>query len=107
MRALLSNYWVQTPDEATLSLIFADWIDTLDHFTGDEINKACRDWVRREPRRRPNFGDISGLIVARRAQKRAAMKPEPQPERERMSADRASEILAEVGFNPKRMGAEK
>lgn len=103
VQALLANYWQSMPDEATLSLIFQDWIDALDHFTPEEITKACRDWVSREPRRRPNFGDISALIVADRSEKRRKLDQlrveveEPrQCSEERRKA--AQDILSSFGF---------
>jgi hypothetical protein len=37
---------------------------------------------------------------------KASAPPEPEKPKERMSADRASQILAEAGFAPKRFGGD-
>ena len=102
VKALLMNYWHQTPDDATLSLMLADWLDELDHFTAEEITDACRKWVSREPRRRPNFGDISALVVAGRAERRATMPKPPEPEQrptpENVEERRAAAARIMAGF---------
>jgi len=85
--------------------IARDWADILEGLPQDAISKACTSYLRSEPRRKPTPGAIYALardfvprpvIVAR--------STEPDMPRERMSAERAAEIMAEVGFRPKRMG---
>ncbi|OOY15081.1 hypothetical protein BMI85_16165 [Thioclava sp. DLFJ4-1] len=98
--ALLENYWQTKPSEATLEMIYQDWIDELDHFTREEITAACRSWVSANPRRKPNFGDISALVVADRAERRAALPKPPEPEARPLPEDvearrkAAEEIMA-------------
>lgn len=86
-----------------------DWISALEQFTPDEIRMACREWVRENPRRRPNFGDIRGLILDARAVARSALRqPEPEPysaltvpTRERVEA---ADRIMRAAFGTKRMG---
>jgi hypothetical protein len=71
----------------------------------DALAKACTAYLRSEPRRKPTPGAIYALarsfipapVVVHRA-------PEPEKVRERLTADRAAEIMAEVGFKPQRFG---
>ena len=102
---LLSHYWRDDDPSELTEAIARDWADILEGLPQDAISKACTSYLRSEPRRKPTPGAIYALardfvprpvIVAR--------SPEPDIPRERMSAERAAEIMAEVGFRPKRMG---
>ena len=102
---LLSHYWRDDDPSELTEAIARDWADILEGLPQDAISKACTSYLRSEPRRKPTPGAIYALardfvprpvIVAR--------SPEPDMPRERMSAERAAEIMAEVGFRPKRMG---
>jgi hypothetical protein len=82
-----------------------DWCDILEGMPQDAISKACMAYLRQEPRRKPTPGAIYAL--AREYMPKPVIVAKPQqaePERERMTAERAAEIMAEVGFRPKRMG---
>jgi hypothetical protein len=88
--------------------IARDWADILEGLPQDAIAKACRRYLTEEPRRKPTPGAIYAMardyiprpvIVAR--------APEPEaPKRERVSAERAAEILAEAGFRPRKFGGD-
>lgn len=102
---LLSHYWRDDDPSELTEAIARDWADILEGLPQDAISKACTSYLRSEPRRKPTPGAIYALardfvprpvIVAR--------STEPDMPRERMSAERAAEIMAEVGFRPKRMG---
>ena len=85
--------------------IARDWCDILEGMTQDAIGKACMAYLRDEPRRKPAPGTIYAL--ARSFTPAPVIVPkasQPEPERERISTERAAEIMAEVGFRPKRMG---
>lgn len=86
--------------------LIADWMDTLQDYPLTEVRAACRAWVQDNPRRMPNEGDIRGKILAARSKHVAALpKPtEPEEPRERISAGRAAQIVAEAGFRPKTFG---
>lgn len=84
-----------------------DWCDILEGMTQDAIGKACMAYLRDEPRRKPAPGAIYALAQSFTPKPTIVAKPaQPEPERERMSAQRAAEIMAEVGFRPKTFGGE-
>jgi hypothetical protein len=87
--------------------ILSDWMDALQDFPLNEVQAACRAWVQDNPRRMPNEGDIRSKVMAARSKHVAALpKPEPEPKREPVSAERAAAILAEAGFRPKTFGGD-
>lgn len=84
--------------------LIVDWMDALQDYPLDEVKAACREWVIAKPRKMPNEGDIVGLIQAARRKfveaRRGPAQPDQEPER--VSADRAAEIMAQAGFNVRR-----
>lgn len=69
------------------------------------IQNACIQYLRDEPRRKPTPGAILELTRAAAPPPRmvvANFPPHPKPER--ISAERAAEIMNEVGFRPKNFG---
>ena len=89
--------------------LITDWVDALSEYPIKEIQAACRSWVRSNPRRMPNEGDILKLLQHERAlmrQQHKARNPVAMRPRlaGRVSAQRAAEIVKEVGFNPKGFG---
>ncbi len=102
---LLSHYWREDDPSAMDEAIARDWADILEGMPQDAVAKACRRYLTEEPRRKPTPGAIYALareyvprpVVVSRA-------PEPEPVRERPSAERAAEIMAEIGFRPQRFG---
>jgi len=106
---LLSHYY--TPDiPATLSeAAMVDWLAVLDGLPTDDIERACMDYLREEPRRRPTPGDIRQRVLAKRAWAEKYRAPVVQidaPSRERVTPEAANAILAEAGFRPRRMVQE-
>ena len=92
---LLSHYWRDDDPSELTEAIARDWADILEGLPQDAISKACTSYLRSEPRRKPTPGAIYALardfvprpvIVAR--------STEPDMPRERMSAERAAEIMA-------------
>lgn len=102
--------WERDRNSAAHDRIVMDWMDALQDYPLDEIRAACREAVLARPNSMPNEGHIIGKIMeARAAFVRASRRPEPEePPREKMTAERAAEIMAQVGFKPKRLdgGAE-
>lgn len=82
----------------------ADWCDALEDWTQEQIVWALRRWRNENPNKKPNAGHILAVMKEARGRKVAAQLPkqQPKPDRERISADRASEIMQEIGFNAKR-----
>jgi len=98
--------WDRDRNSPAHDRLVIDWMDALQDYPLDEVQSACRQWVLENPRRMPNEGDVLGVIGRGRAafiasQPRVAL---PEPEREKMTAKRAVEIMAEVGFEPKKFG---
>jgi len=126
--------WDRDADTPEQNRLITDWMDALQDYPLDEVQAACREWVKSSPRKMPNEGDILSKIqearewvkssprkmpnegdilskiqeARRRAwqDRKAQMPPEPEKPKERVSADRAAEILADAGFSPKRFGGD-
>jgi hypothetical protein len=102
---LLSHYWRDDDPVELTAAIGRDWADVLEGLPQDAIHKACIQFQRDEPRRKPTPAAIYALARAFMPPPVIVPKrPIEEPARERMTADRANQILAEVGFRPKRMG---
>jgi hypothetical protein len=102
VEALLEHFWQSRPCEAVRAEMLADWMDILERFSREEIAEACRDWLR-EGQRKPRPGDIREIILRARATVAAQAPKLPEPPRERVSAERAQEILEAAGINIRRM----
>jgi hypothetical protein len=69
------------------------------------IQNACVQYLRDEPRRKPTPGAILELTRAAAPPPRLIVSHQPAPPKpERISAERANEIMNEVGFRPKNFG---
>ena len=102
---LLSHYWRDDDPSEMDAALARDWCDILEGMPQDAIAKACMAYLRQEPRRKPTPGSIYALAREYMPKPVIVAKPQPpEPERERMTAERAAEIMAEVGFRPKKMG---
>jgi len=87
-----------------------DWLTVLDGFPRDDIERACLDYLRDEPDRRPTPGRIRQRVLAMRewAEKyRAPVVQIEAPSRERVTREAANAILVEAGFRPRRMAQGK
>ena len=98
--------WDRDRGSAAHDRLVIDWMDALQDYPLDEVKAACREWVLASPRKMPNEGDIVGLIQASRRKVVEARPQRSDPAqddaRERVSADRAAEIMAQAGFNIRR-----
>jgi hypothetical protein len=102
---LLSHYWREDDPSELNEAMGRDWADILEGIPQDALAKACTAYLRNEPRRKPTPGAIYALarsfipapVIVHRA---------PEPVKERLTAERAAEIMAEVGFRPKTFGGE-
>ena len=87
-------------------MIREDWLDALADYPVAEVRAACRQHTIDMPNKTPNEGHIKAQIIKARAAFLAKVdrpKADTSPV-ERVSAERADEILREVGFAPKRFG---
>lgn len=88
----------------------ADWMKALADFTIDEVQDACREALRNRAKDALNEETIAGIIQAKRA-KIVASLPKPADDTYRARPDkpadekaRIAELVAEVGYAPKRFG---
>lgn len=113
--ALLSPYYEKDTPQAVREMEARDWEQALSGFPQWVIERAVRWWksdANADRRKRPLEGDIvarcrvemdgvaSASKVLEMKQRGIEHKPEP---RERLTADRAAEIMRDVGFGVKRM----
>ena len=113
--ALLSPYYEKDIPQAVRKMEAEDWEQALSGFPQWAIERAVRWWksdANADRRKRPLEGDIvarcrvemdgvaSASKVLEMKQRGIEHKPEP---RERLSAERAAEIMRDVGFGVKRM----
>lgn len=113
--ALLLPYYEKDTPQAVREMEAEDWREALGGFPRWAIERAVRWWksdANPDRRKRPLEGDIaarcrvemngvpSAYKVLEMKQRGSDYKVEP---RERLTAERAAEILGEAGFNTKRM----
>jgi hypothetical protein len=100
--------WERDRGSAAHDRLMTDWMDVLQDYLLSEVQAACREWVRNNPRKMPNEGDILRLIQASRTaewqRRKAEMPPKPEKKRERVTGEVSNSILEEYGFAPKRFG---
>lgn len=95
---MLSAYFQPHEAEEIRAAQLAWWCDTLQDWTREQVVWALRKWNVDNPRLRPTPGDILSICKEARGKKIASQitPPEPEPPRERVSAERAAEIRREV-----------
>lgn len=102
---LLSHYWREDDPVELSAAIGKDWGDVLEGLPQEAIQKACIQYQRDEPRRKPTPGAIYALARAAMPRpKVVASQPLSEPEKERCAPDVAQEICEQAGFTPKRFG---
>ncbi len=82
-----------------------DWADVLEGLPQDAIQKACIQFQRDEPRRKPTPGAIYNLARDMMPKPKAVPQQDP-PRPPRVSAETATEIMQQAGYAPKRFGGE-
>ncbi|MBM1556684.1 hypothetical protein JQV19_08490 [Sulfitobacter mediterraneus] len=104
---LLSHYWREDDPVELNAALGKDWADVLEGIPEDAIQKACIQYQRTEPRKKPTPGAIYAL--ARAAMPRPQVvhsQPEPEPAKNRIDAETAQRICEEAGYTPKRFGEQ-
>ena len=98
--------WERDRNSPAHDRLVIDWMDALQDYPLDEIRAACREAVKAKPNAMPNEGHIIAKIMEARALfVRLAPKVQVQePIRERVSAERTAEIMADIGFRAKTFG---
>ena len=101
---LLSHYWRDDDPVELTAAIGRDWADVLEGLPQEFIQRAAIRFQQKSGNRKPTpaaiYAMARDLMPAPTVVASASAAPEPQ--RERVSADRAAEIMNEVGFRPKR-----
>jgi len=106
--ALLNHYWRDDDPAEMTAALGRDWADVLEGLPRDAIQKACIQYQRSEPRRKPTPGAIYAL--ARENMPRPVVvrsEVAPRLEAQRCSAEAAQEIVERAGYAIKRMEAEQ
>lgn len=106
----MSGYWQTDMDPKLRAAVMVDWADELEDWSVKQVKWALREWRRNNPRRKPNPGDIVGILKEQRGRAEAAKlaalpRPEPAPSKP-VSAARAAEIMAELKFKRIERAAE-
>ena len=106
VQVILNGYWLPDDSDEMRAAILRDWCDTLENWKPESILAALRQWRDENPDKRPNPGHIVRALKdawgKRHAdQVRAALAPPVEQPKQRVGAQRAAEIMAELGIrNP-------
>lgn len=107
VRVMLHAYYEPNESDEVKSGMLAWFCDELQDWTLEQVVWSLRHWNRENPRRRPTPGDVLSILKLQRGKAEAAKMaslPRPAPEpREPVTPERATEILAQVGFRPRRI----
>lgn len=95
--------WERDRGTAAHDRLVTDWMDELQDFPLDEVRSAVRDALRDEPGKMPNEWHIVTKIMEARRRAYVPKPLPPEPERERISKQAATDALIAAGFLPKRM----
>jgi hypothetical protein len=105
IEALLDGYWNNRPEDAVREMILADWMEALEDFSPEEIDAACKAYLRGADRaRKPKTGDLVEWMVARRADIRRSLPKPPEPPSPVLSVPveerraQAEQILKRFGY---------
>lgn len=114
---LLSHYWREDDDEMLTEAIAADWADVLEGLPQHIIQRACVQYQRDEPRRKPTPGAVYQLAVSMMPKRAPTSTARPMTAEERKAHEerrskareinperkaQAERIMAQVGFAMKK-----
>lgn len=107
VRSALAQYFRPDLSVEEEDMLLDDWLTDLSGIPTWAISEGFRRWRHENPKRKPTSGDIrawSRSEVRRLEDElRRRTPPEPEPERQRVSAEAAKRIMAENGFKVRRM----
>jgi hypothetical protein len=106
VRVVLSAYFQPHESDEVKAAQMAWWADELEDWYPEQVVWALRKWNTDHPRLRPTVGDIVKILKEARANKfakqyaeqRKQIEQAPEQPRERVSAEKAAEILKQAGF---------
>lgn len=103
--------WARDRGTPVQDRLILDWMDALQDYPVGEVRAACKACVMYKPSQMPNEGHVVAQIMKARALH--VLKNPVRPDvvkstapRVLASADRAAEIMIEVGFRPKKFNDE-
>ena len=99
---LLSHYWRDDDPIELTAAIGADWADVLEGVPAEYLQRACVQYLRDEPTRKPKPGAI--YQIARAMMPKPTVVPTPEPERIPATPEEARAILNDVGFRVNKFG---
>ncbi len=97
---LLSHYWREDDDEMLSEAIAADWADVLQDLPQDVIQRACIQYQRTEPRRKPTPGAVYQIAKAMLPKPASGPAHRPMTAEERQAAEERRAKAREI--NPER-----
>jgi hypothetical protein len=99
VKTVLSAYFQPHEADEIRAAQLAWWCDELQDWTQEQVLWGLRKWNREHPRARPTPGDVVAILKEARGKKVAASLPkqDPEPERQRISAEQAQAILRAAG----------
>jgi hypothetical protein len=106
---LLAHYWREDDDPALLAAMGKDWADVLEGLPQEIIQRACIQYQRDEPRRKPTPGavyEIAMQLMPRPKQVRIDHTTPMRDPADVVTPEKAEAILREAGFRPKRFGGD-
>ena len=105
VRVVLSAYFQPSETEQVKAAQLSWWCDELQDWTVEQIVWALRKWNSENPDRRPTPGHIVSICKRERGRKYAAsVERTPEPERDRITPEAATEILKRAGFRVNKFG---
>lgn len=95
---ILQGYWQTDLDPRIKAGVMADWADELEEWPIPQIKWSLREWRRENPRRKPNPGDILGVLKKRRGEEYAKRRQQaaPEPQRQGMTPAQHAGLSAEL-----------
>ena len=91
---LLGHYWRDDDPVKLTAAIGADWAEVLEGIPQEYIHRACIQYQRNEPRRKPTPGAIYKLAISMMPKPKPAPKQITAPRR-RVTAEQVRAIMAE------------
>ncbi len=93
---LLAHYWREDDDPALLAAIGKDWADVLEGLPQEYIQKACIQYQRDEPRKRPTPGAVYQIARALMPRPQIIMPARESSEPPKMTAEEAAAMNAKA-----------
>jgi hypothetical protein len=105
VEVILDGYWKDRPADALKAGIMADWMDTLQDWSHEQVVYGLRKWRNANPSRKPNPGHVLAILKQARGAKVArTTQRAPEPAQlPRVTPEAAAEIMAQVNARPKTM----